>query len=363
MMRRMGGYGEGSLRQRGPNGAHPNRWEFRRTVDGRRRTATWDRKPTRAMIAAKIGEWSNTSALPSDAVTVADLLDRWLRDGTTDLRARTVRGYRDHARGISAALGDVPLVSLSTPRIQRWVNEGATRHDFTALRAALGVALTWGLITRNPAVGVRLPKREKYEPVILSPDETRKLLAQVKGDRLEALFVLAAFTGMRSGEMLGLRWRDVDLEAGRLDVRTSLWWKPTPKGSVPVLTEPKTKRSQRTITLHPKVIEALTEHRRLHLLESKDGLVFTQVTGHALWPGQLWQALRKHEKAAGVPLTNVHALRHGCASMLLESGWDVMAVSDLLGHSSPTVTMAIYAHSIEKRRAETAQRMGELLTG
>jgi integrase len=353
-------YGEGSLSQR-RTGAHAGRWEYRRTVDGRRRTATWDRKPTRAMLTAKIAEWSNTSDLPLGD-TVADFLDRWLRDGTTDLRGRTVRGYRLHVEtSITPHLGALRLDALSTPVIQRWINEGATAHDLSCLRSALGTAVRWGLLTWNPARGVRLPKRERTEPLILSPEQTRTLLKQVKGDPLAPLFMLAAYTGMRQGEILGLRWKDIDLRSGTLSVTRSLWWKPGPDGCTPTLTEPKTKRSRRSIVLHPAVIEALTEHRRLTMLSSPDGLVFTK-RGTALWPGTVYQALRPHEKAAGLPLTNFHSLRHGAASMLLESGWDVMAVSELLGHSSPTVTMSVYAHSIEKRRSETAARMGELLT-
>jgi integrase len=312
------------------------------------------------MLTAKIAEWSSTSALPLGD-TVADFMARWLRDGTTDLRGRTVRGYRLHVgTSIAPHLGALRLDALTTPVIQRWINEGATAHDLSCLRSALGTAVRWGLISGNPARGVRLPKRERTEPLILSPEQTRALLEQVKGDPLAPLFMLAAYTGMRQGEILGLRWKDTDLRSGTLSVTRSLWWKPGPDGCTPTLTEPKTKRSRRSIVLHPAVIEALTEHRRLTMLSSPDGLVFTR-RGTALWPGTVYQALRRHEKAAGLPLTNFHALRHTAASLMIAAGVPITTVSEMLGHSNVSITLNIYSHAIEGSGREAVDKLGELL--
>lgn len=356
-------YGTGSLFER-KTGPRAGWWTKRYRIDGRVISASWDHKPTRAELTAKLAELSSTSRPRPPGESVAAYLSRWLRDGTSHLRERTVRGYRVLVlRSIAPTLGPVPLHELSAPDVQRWVNAGASRNALACLRAALSEAVRWGVIPVNPARAVRpLPVRRK-QPTVLSPDEMRNLLAQVKDDPLEALFTLAAFTGMRQGEILGLRWQDVSLTNGSLTVSRSLWWMPSPNGGrQPVLTEPKTERSRRRIALHPQVVEALRKHQKAQMLASKDGLVFTRPDGTALEPSSVYRALRRHQAAAGVPVTTFHAIRHAAASMLIASGWDIAAVSELLGHSSTYTTLAIYTHSIEKRRRETMERMGSLLS-
>lgn len=356
-------YGQGSLSQR-QTGRHAGRWEYRLTVNGVRRTATWQKEPTRRQIAAKIAAWSGSQS-PSDGITVAEYLGRWLRDGLPRARPRTVQRYRyivEHH--IVPVLGDLPLADLSPLDVQRWVNglEAVQRHALMCLRAALSRAVAWNLSDRNPAQYVQLPTLDHKPSRILSPDQMRTLIEQVRGDPLEALWLLAIFTGMRQGEILGLRWQDVFLAGSSLTVNTSLWWRPGKNGREPVLTIPKTARSQRTISLHPAVVEALREHQKREMFTSKDGLVFHR-NGIALEPSSVYRALHRHLKAANLPTITFHQIRHSAASMLLASGMDVTAVSDLLGHATPYVTLAVYSHTIEKRRSEVSDRMGTLLTG
>lgn len=357
----MGEWGSGSLYEI-KTGRRAGAWVKRyRDASGQWRTTSWKQRPTRSQVNTRLAELSNTSRRPPDGESLTAYLDRWLRDGTGHLRERTAGWYRYHVvNHIAPRLGDVPLLRLDPPRIQQWVNDGATVKSLATLRAALSEAVRWGLIAQNPARLVRPPKAERRTPAILTPEQTRKLLAAASGD---ALLTLAIFTGMRQGEILGLRWQDVDLSGATLSVNRSLWWMPSRAGRVPVLTEPKTSRSRRTIALAPVVVAALERHMQNSAPNSVDGLVFTKPDGTAMEPSSVYRMLRRLERTAGVPLTTFHALRHSAASMLLESGMDVTAVSALLGHSTPYTTLAIYSHPAERGREKIAERMAEMLTG
>lgn len=362
-------YGSGSLHQR-TTGTHAGRWEYRLVVDGRRRTATFHAKPTREQLKAKDRAWSSPSALPlPPAESVGEYLERWLRDGCGELRPRTRDGYRTLFRlHVAPRIGDVGLRDLSAPDVQRLVNGlSADRlrprtvlHVLASLRAALSQAVRWELLDRNVAALVRSPKIPQTEVHPLTPEQTRKLLASVKGDSLEALWNLAAMTGMRLGEVLGLRWQDVDLSAGRLTVSRSLWWRPA-KGSEtqrqPKLTEPKTPRSRRTIELGPRLVSMLREHHKAQLdseREVDDALVFTRPNGMAWEPTLILRRLRWALAAAGLPAVRFHDLRHGYISDRLAEGWPVALVAEAAGHSTPTTTLNTYAHTIEKAQRSMA---------
>lgn len=368
-------YGEGSCFQR-KTGPRAGTWVKRFRIDGRVISASWPQKPTRAMVEAKRLELSRSSqSLPAtSAESVAVFLERWLRDGLPEAKPRTVRGYRVIVeQHINPAIGTRALSQLSPPDVQRFVNglsapgelsERTVVHILACLRAALSCAVRWGVLSANPCDHIRSPRVSRSEPVILSPEQTRTLLVHVKGDPLEALYVLAAMTGMRQGEILGLRWSSVNLSTGTLTVESALWWRPTGKGREPVLVEPKTERSRRTIHLPVRVVRALTEHRKRQLQQRREvdaGLVFTRPTGTALEPSSVYRGLRRHLAEAKLPVVRFHDLRHGTASMLLADGMPVGQVSELLGHANPTVTWNIYGHQLDKARRETAERMGKLL--
>lgn len=262
------------------------------------------------------------------------------------------------------------MSELSALDVQRWLNRLSSKrlrprsvlHAFACLRAALSQAVRWGLLDRNVATLVRGPRVPQSEPRTLSPEETRRFLAQVKGDPLEPLYVLAAMTGMRQGEVLGLRWQDIQGET--LTVNASLWWRPGKDGREPVLTLPKTTRSRRTLHLQPELVAMLRDHRKRQLetrREVDDALVFTDSHGVALQPTTVLHRMRKHLQAAGLPPVRFHALRHGAASMLLAAGVPVNLVSEMLGHSNASTTLNIYGHVLESAKREVAAQMGKLL--
>jgi integrase len=200
----------------------------------------------------------------------------------------------------------------------------------------------------------------------LSPEESRRLLETACGDRLEALYVLAVTTGMRQGELLGLKWQDVALEAKTLRVRRTL----TRHGGKIALGEPKTKKSRRTIHLTDAAVQALKAHLNHQLEEigqlgdayQDQGLVFTTQVGTLINPTNL----RKRSFApllnkTGLPYIRFHDLRHTCATLMLAVGTNPKVVQETLGHANVSVTLDIYSHLLPNMQDEVAEKINELL--
>lgn len=333
--------------------------------------------------------------LSADRLTIAAWLDEWMETAAPNLRASTVESYRAIARRhVVPGLGTVKLGDLGAPAVDRWLR-GLTASGLSArtvtyaravLRRALGHAVRLRLVEVNAAQLSTPPKAIRREMVAFSPAELRALLAHVAGDpaadpprprdRLEALYVVAASTGMREGEILGLRWAAVDLDAGTLRVTHSLTRlavddpKPGELKTRPVLDEPKTASSRRTIALPASALAALREHRRRHLEErllageewdSSWDLAFCTALGQPLHPSSVVHSFQRHLKAAGLPERRFHDLRHACASLLLAARVSPVQVAATLGHASVVTTMSIYAHAIPGQERVSADTMDRLL--
>jgi integrase len=213
---------------------------------------------------------------------------------------------------------------------------------------------------------VKPPRPVPKEMVALSADETRRLLEAAGGDRLEALYILAVHTGMRQGEVLALRWQDVDMESTVMSVRRTL----TRSGGKVVFGEPKTKKSRRSIRLTPQAVEALRSHleRQLEDMEilgdhyQDQGLVFTTNTGGPINPSNLRQrSFAQLLKRAGLPHMRFHDLRHTCATLLLSRGVHPKFVQELLGHATIAITLDTYSHVMPSMGDATAMAMEDAL--
>jgi integrase len=202
----------------------------------------------------------------------------------------------------------------------------------------------------------------------LSAEEARRLLDAARGDRLEALYVLAVHTGMRRGELLGLKWEDVDLDGATVRVLRTLTRKG--KGGSYGLGEPKTKKSRRTVRLTQRAVEALRSHRarqaeeklRVGSLYQDQSLVFAGEGGGFINPSNLRQrSFAPLLKRAGLPQTTFHDLRHTCASLLFQKNVHPKFVQELLGHASVAITLDTYSHMLPGMGGEAADAMGEAL--
>jgi integrase len=221
------------------------------------------------------------------------------------------------------------------------------------------------LVARNVAKLVVVPGGSQGEVVPLSVEEARALLLAAEGTRLYALWAVALAVGLRRGEALGLRWKDVDLDRGELRVSQTLQRVDGRLQFVP----PKSERSRRRVPLPPVTMAAL---KRYHLQAANeaanrarsvgpDDLVFTSSTGTPLEPRNANRVFTDLLKTAGLRPTRFHDLRHTCASLLLAQGVSPRVVMETLGHSAIAVTMNTYGHVMPLAQREAADRMNELL--
>ena len=237
------------------------------------------------------------------------------------------------------------------------------------LSSALKQAVRWGMLQRNPAELVQLPKLIRKEMQAITPGESTKFLAALENDRYSALFSLALSTGMRPEEYLGLRWTDVDIAKASVTVQRALVRRT--KGRGWYFTEPKTPRSRRTIPLPTSMVLALSEHKR-HQSEERlrlgaewqdNKLVFTTVLGTPLNISNLTaKHFKPALKRAGLPKTiRLYDLRHTCATLLLSAGENPKVVSERLGHASITLTLDVYSHVLPDMQKAATDKLENIL--
>ncbi len=252
-------------------------------------------------------------------------------------------------------------------RLDAGLAPATVRKMHVVLHKALDQAVADGLIPRNATDAVKVPRSEREEIKPLTAEEANRLMETARGDRLEALYVLAIHTGLRQGELLALRWEDIDLEGGKLRVRRTL----TYAGGRHSFSEPKTKKSRRTVRLSATAVSALRDHlgrqigemERLGSLYQPGRLVFAGETGGIVTPSNLRnRAFARLLKRAGLPsTTRFHDLRHTCATLLLSKNVNPKIVSELLGHSSIAVTLDTYSHVLPDMQEKAAQAIEDAL--
>jgi len=370
------GNGEGTISRR-----KDGRWEGRYyvpTEDGPKRKVIYGK--TRAEVSEKLtkalSDRANGIVYDNENITIGEYLDVWLkgsvygsvRQSTYDRDTNLVNNH------IKPVLGSLKLKKLNSAHVQNFyrnrldtgLSASTVRKIHDILRRGLAQAVDWHLTQRNVADVVKQPRPVPKEIVALSTDETRRLLDAAAEDRLEALYVLAVHTGMRQGEMLALRWQDVDIENAVLSVRRTL----TRRGGKVAFGEPKTKKSRRSIRLTLQAVDALRAHleRQLRDMEilgdhyQDQGLIFTTDTGAPINPSNLRQrSFTPLLKRAGLPHMRFHDLRHTCATLLLSRGVHPKFVQELLGHATIAITLDTYSHVIPSMGDATAKAMEDAL--
>lgn len=319
--------------------------------------------------------------------TVAQFFADWLeRSLKPRAKPRSFESFSTITRlHIAPALGKLELAKLQPQHVQRLLSEKTKQglsaqtvtNIRTVLRSALAQAQKWGLIARNAAALVDAPRITRKQMAALDPETARKFLNVAKGSRLEAIYITALTLGLRRGEVLGLRWSDIDLDSRTLRVNQSVQRLLTGADSGPKselrATETKTDGSRRTIALPDSVVRALRLQRAKQAQqrlaagsewESSHNLIFTNQAGGPLEPKVLARDYKKLLKAADIPTSlRFHDLRHSAATLLLAQGVHPRAIMELLGHSSITVTMNTYAHVLPAMMREAADKMDSILGG
>lgn len=304
---------------------------------------------------------SGTHTPERSSATVATAARAWIRRCEVErLESSTLRQYQSHiATHIIPTLGDIRLPKLSAPRVEAFVSDmlatrsrALTRKVLTSLRAILATAQRQGLVAQNVALAARVSAQDRHEEKveILTPDEVRVLVEKAPASWRPFLLV-AIFTGLRASELRGLRWADVDLDAGKLTVAQ----RADERGR---LGSPKSASSRRTVPLPPSVVAALKVWQR-DAPASELGLVFPNGAGrpeslanlkNRQWgPLQLACGITTHRKGrdgamADRPRYGLHVLRHFYASWLIDQGFPPKRVQALMGHSTITLTLDLYGH-------------------
>lgn len=365
------GRGEGSVYQR-PDGL----WAAQVTVgyDGqgkRRRRTVYGR--TKAEVLRKLADLQHealTGALTEPGrLTVAGFLASWLQDvARTRVRPSTLARYAGLVeKHVTPYIGGLQLRKVTPLVLQRLYSQlekhGASPRTrelvHVVLHSALKHARRVNVLRENPADLVDKPRAPKRSMRALSREEVGALLGAAKDDRLEALYVCAVSLGLREGELLGLRWEDVDLRQGTLTVRRT---QQELNGRL-LVSEPKTAASRRTIPLPDGVKAALREHRKRMLAEGlRSEWVFCDTQGGLLRRSNLiqrsfWPLLKR----AGLPRIRFHDLRHTAATLLLEQGVPLKTVQALLGHSTIAVTADTYAHVTPAMERQAVAAMDTIL--
>lgn len=370
--------GEGTLRLRSDG-----RWEARVLVtraDGRRERRSLlarTQREARAKLAAAQRAEAGGRPLPQERLTVGAFLAQWLTDAVKPrVRPKTFVSYAGIVRvHLEPGLGSVPLARLSPQHVQAFLNHksaaGLSPRTVSYLRSVLRQALTqaerWGLVTRNVARLAEPPRVPRREIRPLGPEQVRTFLEAVRGDRLEAICLVAIGVGLRQGEILGLAWSDIDVEAATITVRHALQ---RIEGTM-VLVEPKSATSHRTVAVPAIVLVALRAH---HVRQREDrllggsrwhddprGLVFTTTVGTPMDGIAVTRRFQALLVKAGLPRQRFHDLRHACASLMLVQGVAPRVVMETLGHSQISLTMNTYSHVIPALGRAAADRMDEVL--
>ncbi len=308
---------------------------------------------------------------------------RWTRGPTQDyakanLARTTQQSYEDTINvHLKPVLGHIPLARLSAPAMQRYLAQklekglSATtvRYHAAVLHEALRHAVRWGVLIRNPLDYLDLPRRRRKETRVWDEEQVRLFLGEArKSSGYYPLYLAAVTTGMRQGELLGLRWADIDFTLGTATVQQTFYR----LGSEQLFRTPKTATSGRVVDLSPAVLDELRRIREAQkVTKQKLGdaykdhqLVFCQRSGGPLHAHNIVRRdFHPTAKRAKVPRIRFHDLRHCHATHLLRQGENPKVVQERLGHSTPAFTLSVYGHVLPGMQRDAARRLEARLLG
>jgi integrase len=367
------GHNEGSVFQRADG-----RWVASISLEDGKRRDVYGR--TRKEAAEKLLRLQRDlrAGLPlvREDQTVEQYLTSWINDMRLHLRIRSFARYDAAVRlHIVPTLGKVKLARLTQQQLESLyaakLKEGLSPSTVARVHAVLHKALADAerleLVQRNVSSLVRAPRALRRSMTTFTPEQVQIFLRAIKGDPLEAFYVLAITTGIRRGEALALHWKDVDLDNQRIHIRYTLQ---DLKGGVFEFSPPKTDSSRRAITLSDMAVAALHRHRKAQRLRAAEletawqerDLVFTTATGGPIRGNHILQ--RHFEplcKELGLPRIRLHDLRHTAASLLLRNRIPAKVVQEMLGHTTISMTLDIYSHVLPDMQQQAAASLDQLL--
>lgn len=365
------GHGEGSLYQR-----NDGRWAGVVTVgftsEGKQKRKTVYGK-TQAEALAKLDEVKRqitSGAFNDKRLKVSDYLAQWLEHKSRSIKPSTKSKYEYCVGHIKRHIGGLQLAKVKPLHVQAMVSAVAddagvptANNCRRVLFNAFRQAVRWQVAVRNPAEAVDPLKEERRDMTLWTAEQAAKFLDCARSHRLYALFYVAMATGMRRGEILGLRWSDID--GNTISVRQTL----VRAGKELVVSTPKTKTGERRIAVASDLLsvlaaqETLQEAERAQALDAwtDSGLVFTNEIGEHLQPHAITRGLTTLAKKAEIPTLRFHDLRHLHASMCIRNGMDPKSLADRLGHARASFTLDTYTHLFQNGQTSSPLGLTKLL--
>ena len=374
--------GEGSIRKR-----KDGRWEGRYTAghDPETRKAIYKNVLGRSQAEVKeklkqaIEETQALDVTKAGKYTVGEWMEVWFQDyAKIKVRPSSHQTYQGYIHNhIRPNIGDIPLEKLTSLDLQKFykkllvqgrvdrveakgqpkgLSAKTVRNIHQILSSALKLAQEQRLILTNPAEGCALPRVEHQEMKTLTTVQLASFFREARESGVFELYYLELATGLRRGELLGLKWEDVDLERGDLRVRRQV-----SRINGEVVEAPlKTKNAYRTLPLAEDTVSVLREQRKK---VGNSPWVFPSPDGGPISPDSVLHMLHRVLKRAGLPKVRFHDMRHTFATLALQNGVDVKTVSGMLGHFSAGFTLDTYAHITSAAQRQAAQTMGSVLAG
>jgi integrase len=349
-------------------------------VTGRRRQRSKSFKTKRAAqaaLATMLADIDKGTAVDRSRQTVAQMMQYWLDTYAWQrCAAKTVDDYERTIRvHIIPALGAIQAQKLTPDVLQKFYGDklaagcGPRTVELCHLRLsqALDQSVKLGLLTRNVADLVTPPRVPRKPRQTWDEEQARRFLAVADQSGRGPIWIVALATGMRRGELLGLRWQDVDFERDILSVRQTVG---ALRGK-PDVKPPKTRSSIRDVPVPSEVMAALREHRRrqneqrlaLGPVWEDNDLVFAAANGRPIYPDNLKRDFERLVHLAGVPRIRIHDQRHTHVTLAIAAGADIGAVSQRIGHSRTSITMDVYHHVLPRKHLEVSDKVGAVLFG
>ena len=372
--------GEGNIRKR-----KDGRWEGRYTaghdpVTGKqifKNVLGKTQAEVKEKLAKALVEAGQVDFTKSGQYTVGTWMDTWF-ENVAKIKVRpsshqTYKGYIDNH--IKPSIGNIPLEKLTTMDLQKFYRKLLTkgrverieskeqpkglsaktvRNINQVISSAMDLAVAQKIILTNPTDVCELPKVEHKEMQTVPAEQLSAFLEEAKRSGVYEMYYIELATGLRRGELLGLKWQDIDWKNGIIKVRRQV-----ARVNGEIVEAPlKTKNSYRAVSISPQAIEVLREQKR----KSNDTYVFPSPNGGPISPDSVNNMLKRVLERAGIPKVRFHDLRHTFATIALQNGVDIKTVSGMLGHFSAGFTLDTYAHVTTSAQKEAAQTMGNILS-
>lgn len=313
-------------------------------------------------------------------ITIYEWIDTWLEVYIEpNVSPTTLSRYKGMIqRYIKPVIGHMQVQQLNTLAVQAWVNglkvspasgkemsAATVKHAYHVLKGCMDKAVLAGIIPRSPCIGIMLPKGQKKPPVVYDEQQIKQLIAAAKGTEMELIIDIELCLGLRRGELLGLRWGDIDWDKNQIHIVNNR----VVVDGKSVVKDPKTESSRRTVDVPAQLIQKLHKHKmqcwanRLRLGEAYTvtDYIIVHPDGKPIYPEYVSQLFTKLQKKADLPKCRFHDLRHLCASIMLMQGVNVKVAQEHLGHKDISTTMNIYSHVLPSVAKEAAQKIGALV--